>query len=275
MKVLNTYDPLNRNCKLNTKLVSRWQALPKPKGIVVRDLCRRHDASHNSLTASDGSKWTTNNPWGFGSIWQAGAAGTSAISAGSSWMPSGDITQTATFLFLNSAEPKNIIFSCRTSDGDACDIGGYPGFNRELYGGNYTNRALTGANSIADNTWYRVVLVSVNGGSTQFYLNGKAVGSTGTMAFATRTPTVCLGHFDASIDGTYQLGGFFDDVRVINRAWTAADAAADWKDVKSGYRDSLNWINLQDWPETNPAAATFAGPPNWGKQLSQMTHLRM
>jgi hypothetical protein len=124
--------------------------------------------------------------------------------------------------------------------------GNFPGFGYVLYANDLptgapagyirtnplnstTDRSATGVAPLALNTWTHIAVTYTNagGGTLQFYVNGQAVG----------TPTVGVGVINQtnnplriggnSVVNSEFFQGMIDDVRIYNRARTAAQIQAD------------------------------------------------
>lgn len=274
MRVVDQTMPLNDH-KLNRNLYARWQVLEQDfyghgrSTTRYRDLTRRHDATQTAGSVFEGavgSRSYRKRPGGFGSRYFDGNL--HQMNAGSAWMPSGDLTIALWFNTTNSGTFQSL-FSAYTADSNAMEIFIDTGGANQLFGGNYDDRALTGTNSVFANTWYRVVLTSINGGPTQFYLNGVAVGTTGLTNFATRSVQVDIG----CRSNTFPFGGWMDDIRVYNTRWTATTIAVDYAETKGGYQDSLNWIEPVVGVAGAPLGTQSAAPRL--PRVAWMPHLRM
>lgn len=182
-------------------------------------------------STSNGKNGTNNNgvTAGTGQIDGAASfnnASSQSISLPSSTFGSGSVTVELWTKFnnLTSYWP---MFSAYTSDADSIEI--FVDSAARLFGGNYTNRALSSTNLVT-NRWYHIVLTAISGGVTQFYINGEASGTTGTMNFATYTVAPNIGR-----RASYYYNDVIDEVR-----------------VSSGIARSVPWIQTEYNNQSNP-----------------------
>jgi len=123
------------------------------------------------------------------------------------------------------------IIGTRSPNGQSFDMGigsGYGGVHSDI--GDGTNWINTGADatlSVTNNTWYHIVEVVTNTGYT-IYVNGTQAGSG---SWASNTPllydanhVIAIGNSDEN--GVENFTGLLDDVRIYNRALSAADVYA-------------------------------------------------
>jgi hypothetical protein len=80
--------------------------------------------------------------------------------------------------------------------------------------------------SIADNNWHQVAVVVNNGTPPTFYVDETAVTSTGQIWYEAANPSGSLFYIGDQPSCGSAFSGLIDDVRIYNRALSAAQIAA-------------------------------------------------
>lgn len=130
----------------------------------------------------------------------------------------------AQFQVLNAYQG---VFSIFTGDGDCCEI--FVDAANRLFGGGFNSPAHTDTGIFTIGTWVHVGLTTV---PLQFYINGVANGTTGTVAFSTFTPIALVGA-RTSI-GNLPLTGAVAELRAYNRVLSPGEINYIYSD-RSGH----------------------------------------
>ncbi|MFH1110990.1 MAG: LamG domain-containing protein [Planctomycetota bacterium] len=158
------------------------------------------------------------------------------------------LTLSAWVHFADVASYQGII-SIYASDGDSMEIMVDNGTH--LFGGNYTNRALSAAGSISVTGYYYVVLTS-DGTITQFYINGAPSGTTGTTHFSTFSAT---GQLLNRGNTAYPMasGSILDEVCL-----SSIVRSADWilAEYNNQFDPSTFWVGGGTWETYAGTGAT-------------------
>lgn len=259
--------PVNWSHPLNRGLVAWWLAAPRCRGGAVwRDLLGRH---HGTLTNMDpATDWqATSRPGGWGQL---------VFSAASSQR-----VQT-TSPGVTGTGPRTAVLWFRTSDTDSTPdanqcvswgdpaVGGSSGgsFRMPIENGVIYLRVNGGATSWGsgynDGVWHRLAVTAPDSatlGDTRCYVDGVDLGSgSGTRALNTvATRDVRIGTSPTLSPATFEhFDGEIGDVRVFDRHWSAADAAADYSTAKQYLPGLLNRMQLP-WYVEPPEQSTNTG----------------
>lgn len=238
-------DAVNWAHPLNRGLVSRYVALPdQQRGVVFRDLCRRFDGTIVSGMAWEGAH---GRPGGWGCLNCAGAGnyvnvGDRALGTGTAYTLTAWVraSVSADEIFFGRDKPTGATPRMWQLRFDAAGTIRFIRFN--------TSNASIGSPVSSgvwdDNIWHRVAATTGPLGGT-LYVDGKLEGSNVNVAThqdGTGT-TAAIGAASSNEPTQTPYNGLIDDVRIIaGRAWSAADAAADFLDCIQGCPGTLNWM---------------------------------
>lgn len=241
--------PVMRNHPLNRGLVAWWIALPnQSRGVTWRDIAGRN---HGTLTNMDpATDWIgpKGRPGGYGAL---------------DLDVSNDYVDLGSAVVLTSGQPFTIAWWERvTSAANAfpsrfsLDVAGSAsyflcgrtnnaGYQHLFFGpaGSTVSRA-SGAPSLASSVgiWRHWILTGTNPLSTTaadfaVYVDGVAY-ATSTAGAAGSVSTNRIGN-EAALNPT---DAALDDVRILNRAVSAAEARALYRETKAGHPDTLRWF---------------------------------
>lgn len=258
-------NPINDECPLNQGLVAWWMALPGlAGGRFLYDLRGLNPGTLTNMTTVGTSGWgPTTRPGGFGEVRFDGS--NDYILASDSSLPSGLASRSFSALFKTSAtlafaNYRQVLFYGSAGSGNSVFFGigndtnyGSTGFGVSQYGDAF---GVTGFN---DGEWHHGV-ATFSGGVWSLYIDGVLQA---TKAMATNTVlggTLCIGS-DRPLFSDYWLGSL-DDIRIHNRALSAAEIAAMYDDGRTGYRRALNWDYRRVWSlGVTAPVADFIGTP--------------
>lgn len=100
--------------------------------------------------------------------------------------------------------------------------------------------------------WTRYTLTWVNTGITTLYVNDKSIGTKTATSISNPTSTVIFGYYSFL---TRFYSGMLDDMRFVNRAYTA-------REVQQLYQESRSWRNrLLNWDLYNGYISVQEEPP--------------
>ena len=222
---------------VNRGLVGRWQVLPNiAAGGRWVDLAGQN---HGTLT-------NMGTGWGWKPTSRGGAGGQVNFDGSSSFVQLGAANYGAVLTIAAWMRPTTLP---SVSSIIGWTVDGGPQFRVETSGSprwvkqNNADIGLGTAGSVVAGMWSRVVgSYNSTTGAFAFWVNGKPQGS-GTNIQAVGYSSPRIGRA-SSVD---YLDGAIDDVRVITRYWTNADAIADFDDSSTGYRSSLRWFSTRSY----------------------------
>lgn len=260
---IDRQSPINWAHSLNRGLVSWWLAAPGfSGGKTWFDLNR---ASHNDATLSafnSGNGWRgTNRRGGFQNLSLNGASsGYAGISSVTRALFTSGYTLAA-WVNPNSLSSDFQIINQWINSGDGLFVlklsssTGKPFANVSIAG----SEKLVNASSVAATVgvWSRVV-ATWDGSLLRVYVNGVADGSTAAASGVPTTSSDAL-NIGAYTPGSVYANGLIDDVRILNRAWRAAEVSADYSICLAGYPGVLNRVNNRRFA----ASSAATGFPWW------------
>ena len=254
--------PVNRLCRLNDGLVSRWIAIPGVMGSSKWiDVANPSTGNHGTLTS--GLTWQSaqGRPGGFGSLtgFTGGATTTTFVDCGSnsSLNPSGGLTITA--WVYPTVHGLDGDWVCARDDNVA---GRSYSFGTGLGGGklwlqtNGANTLLGTTQSCPLNTWSVITATGSAANGWAVYVNGVADATTAAwVTLDATTGSTCIGRRTyASFN--HGFVGAIDSVGIYNRALSAFEVLALYNDSRAGSPATLNWIR-RPWLAQAAAAGNF------------------
>ena len=268
---INYGAPINRMSPLNKGLVGWWKVLPRRYGgLTWFNLAGFNHATLTSMgTSSATSGWNaTTHPGGYGELRFDGTNDWANLGNSHFCRNVGAFTFTCWVKFAAVGTIQDLVrFSI--NNGGAASTTARFGFHNiaantlELFGRAPDSQglqtiSLTGFTT-ATGIWYHfTAAIDYANDAGDVYLNGVALGKSGTFAFtntATDDNLSASTAFGAISDGSgNRVNGFMDDIRLIQRIPDATEAMAIYRAALTGYKDQLNWIR---YPVFGSAAVAF------------------
>lgn len=229
-------DAVNWGHSLNRGLVSWWLALPgMQRGVVMRDIARRN---HGTLV---GGPLLETRPDGFGSVFFDGTD--DRVDLVSAPSVANGVTYTAWI------RPSTVAASNYAIRSNKKTIFATTGASLRWWADSDLANVDDNVFTLAVDEW-RFVGVTQVGTTYAFYVDGKP-GRTGTTsALDDAADKANIGSFATA----FLWNGGLADVRDYNRALSATEMRALYRQARAGYPDLLNWHPYR-WPSIQEAAA--------------------
>lgn len=233
-------NPVNYGSQLNQGLVAWYLAAPNmPRGLTWRDMCGVNDG-----TLTNGPIWVGGGvrPGGWGALSLDGS--NDGVNCGGLTISTGFLTLS---LWMNPSSTSRGDLVTKWNNGVATGdqynlLYGNTGVKPQLYvsSGASTGTSGVGSAVLSQGTWYFITAV-YDGTVAYVYLNGllQASSTIGLTMNSVTGQTLWVGR-NAVSDGYYS--GKLDDVRIYNRALSAAEVFALYDASQTGYQNELNWI---------------------------------
>lgn len=235
-------------------------------GPVFRDLMRRNDAA---LTNMDASDWTGagGRPGGYGAIEVDGlteyVSVPSAVVAGvpatmGGWAKVNTIgAEIYTLFAMGTAASATDILRLYVQTNGAFDR-----YATQQYDGSTAGDAFSTTPVVANvGTWMHLLAVFTSDSSRTIYVNGVAedTDTTAVTALTTQDYTQ-FGRLDWGGGPIQFFEGWIDDVRIYDRALSAQEVSALYRESKAGYPRALAWQRPGVYlPVAAPAGGPIAG----------------
>lgn len=252
LPLVNVASPLTRH-HLNRGLVLRLQNLPQgqwTRGTKWRDLCRRNDA-----TFASGAAWVgpQGRHGGFGCVSANGASNHLTCTNDASLNISGPMTLAAWLKPSTGSTTMYVVKKATLSSVDGYELAlssaGKIFFRVNQFTSADTYRINSTTSFPVTPTWFHACAV-YDGANLNLYLNGKSDATAVTGPASITTNSLALG-IGAQPDGTSRFGGSYDDVRIWNRALSAAEVWEMYLFSRLRFDPTLNFINSRIAPAGN------------------------
>ena len=236
--------PVNKDCQLNTGLVSWWLCGENPYfgGGTFRDLCNRNHGTLTNMAPATDWRGAMGRPGGFGSLNVDGI--NDHVNIGQ--IPISSPFSVSCWFRVPSVATRQIILARHHdphSNGDfgfAINNGGSGDSVFFVYTTGFQNAER--ASNPATNTWLHW-LGTYDGSTSRLYENGVQIGATGGGGGAMSTNSDSFRIGSRSYTGYNDpTAGTLDDVRIWNQALSSSEVLALYSDSRQGYPQTLNWI---------------------------------
>lgn len=275
-------DPLEDH-PLNSK--RRFWFLPLPGrfgGPTLWDLASGLQGSLTSLDSSHG--WSTvMPPGGVGSIFLPSSSSTACVSFASAPqlnnLPVGTLGLWAQSTTLNTWNQSPYLLSKTPDNTDAKDVFRFEYFSGNLYltlCNGSTSSQVSAAWSPTAGVGYRLV-VTWNG-TTTFYVNGKSIGSSAQTTYNYANTTALQIGNATNAGANRSFPGWISDVFLARRAWSAAEAALDYRLGPLSYegvlrrRRNVSYVLPSGTTLNGSGSATLTGSASGSGNLALTGH---
>jgi hypothetical protein len=257
-----TPDPVNWHAALNAGLVAWWLGLPSSDGgTQLWDLC---GINHGGLSNfGSGNGWQpTARAGGWTQLKCNGTNSTVQIPNGSTVANGSPLSVTGAaltfggWIFPTVSNAYQVVL-LKAGVGQTRQYALYlnaagTGFVYVVLNGASLSGSLAVSPTWSTNAWNHIFL-TYNGATVTIYINGvsaSATACTGNIAEVSNS-AVYLGY--DSINSSFPLSGYLDDMRVYNRCLSSQEMANLYNESRQGYPTLLNRLR--------PAGTLFAAPP--------------
>lgn len=233
--------PVDWSHPLNRGLLGWWLAVPTSPtgwgGVTWRDLTRRNHGALASMDPPNDWSGAKGRQGGWGSLDFDGTNDTVQV-------PSFDQDYLTAVAWVYKHSNSGLDAICARDSGGGASRHWYMAtsgadLNCALWntGGSVTNPTATV--TLSTGVWYRIGM-RYDGANLKLFLNGKTVGTPGTLSGTIRTGSRVIEI--GNLAGSFGCDANLDDVRILARPWTDADFATDYALSRNYYRGLLNRI---------------------------------